>query len=98
MTSRSQTAAKVALDKEKHPERFCPVKRCLWRTGGGFCPRHQPTGKCYELALAFLGDHPAINTDQMADELAMEIQECIECFIAGKEKASLLEWCRKAQI
>jgi hypothetical protein len=23
--------AKVALDKEKHPELFCPVARCLWR-------------------------------------------------------------------
>jgi hypothetical protein len=54
--------------------------------------------KCYELALAFLGDHPTINTDEMADELAMEIQESIECFIASKEQASLLEWCRKAKI
>lgn len=49
--------AKVALDKEKHPERFCPVKRCLWRVVKldhwnqtysvrpdcpyGYCPRHQ---------------------------------------------------------
>ena len=44
--------AKVAVDKEKHPERFCPVRRCLWRTakldhasqtysGGGYCPRHK---------------------------------------------------------
>lgn len=32
--------AKVALDKEKHPERFCPTPRCLWRTDGGHCPRH----------------------------------------------------------
>ncbi len=24
--------AKVAVEKEKHPERFCPVKRCLWKT------------------------------------------------------------------
>jgi hypothetical protein len=23
--------AKVALDKQKHPERFCKVDRCLWR-------------------------------------------------------------------
>jgi hypothetical protein len=45
------------MDKEKHPERFCPVHRCLWRVAsldhatqtyrlradcpGGFCPRHQ---------------------------------------------------------
>jgi hypothetical protein len=43
--------AKVAIDKEKHPERFCPARRCLWRTAklnhatgeredGGYCPRH----------------------------------------------------------
>jgi hypothetical protein len=36
------TAAKVALQKEKRPEMYCPVPRCLWRTGGGFCPRHRP--------------------------------------------------------
>ena len=43
--------AKVAMDKQKHPARFCPVKGCLWKTaklnhetqqheGGGYCPRH----------------------------------------------------------
>lgn len=50
--------AKVALDKEKHPERFCKVHRCLWRIlichpmtremvsapncENGYCPRHRP--------------------------------------------------------
>lgn len=34
------TAARVAQTKENHPERFCPKPRCLWRTGGGYCPRH----------------------------------------------------------
>lgn len=50
-------AAKVAADKQKHPERFCPAHRCLWRVTqldhatqthsvrancpGGYCPRHQ---------------------------------------------------------
>lgn len=43
--------AKVAINKQKHPERFCPVPRCLWKTaklnhktqlheGGGHCPHH----------------------------------------------------------
>ena len=43
--------AKIALNKQKHPERFCPAPRCLWKTaklnhatqqheGGGYCPRH----------------------------------------------------------
>lgn len=31
---------RVALDKAAHPERYCPVAKCLWRTGGGLCPRH----------------------------------------------------------
>lgn len=49
--------AKVAIDKVKNPERFCPVYRCLWRTlvchpmtremvpakncQKGYCPRHK---------------------------------------------------------
>jgi hypothetical protein len=48
----TNTQAKVAIEKSEHPERFCPARRCLWRTakldhaaqtysGGGYCPRHQ---------------------------------------------------------
>ncbi len=44
--------AKVAIDKQKHPARFCPAPRCLWKTaklnheiqlheGRGHCPRHR---------------------------------------------------------
>ena len=33
-------AAKVAESKRLHPDQFCSVERCLWRTGGGLCPRH----------------------------------------------------------
>ena len=33
-------AASVAAHKEEHPELYCPDTRCLWRTGGGACPRH----------------------------------------------------------
>jgi hypothetical protein len=53
------TQAKVAVEKSQHPERFCPVRRCLWRTaklnqatgereGGEHCPPHQHAkyGKC----------------------------------------------------
>lgn len=46
--------AKVAEDKKRHPERYCPAPRCLWRTaklnhetgkreGGGYCLRHRRT-------------------------------------------------------
>lgn len=41
MPSYGQVAARVAADKEKHPEKYCPARRCLWRTGDGSkCPRH----------------------------------------------------------
>ena len=33
-------AASVAQNKERNPGKYCPAKRCLWRTGGGYCPRH----------------------------------------------------------
>jgi hypothetical protein len=49
--------AKVALDKEKYPERYCKTSRCLWRVvfydpttrelipakdcKDGYCPRHK---------------------------------------------------------
>lgn len=35
-----KVAAQVAKSKERHPEKFCPAPKCLWRTGGGYCPRH----------------------------------------------------------
>ena len=36
------TASKVAEDKLNHPYKFCPVRRCLWKTGdGSYCPRHE---------------------------------------------------------
>lgn len=38
----TRTAAKIAADKELHPEKYCPQPRCLWRTGDGSrCPRHK---------------------------------------------------------
>ena len=37
-------AAKVRLEKEKYPERFCTDKKCLWRIwtrdGAKPCPKH----------------------------------------------------------
>jgi hypothetical protein len=35
------TASKVAARKEKYPHLYCPKPRCLWHTGGGYCPRHK---------------------------------------------------------
>ena len=41
VVTHDSVAANVRRNKEKHPENFCPVKRCLWRTGGGLCPKHR---------------------------------------------------------
>ena len=38
--SYSRVAAKVAQHKTKHPELYCSASKCLYRTGGGNCPRH----------------------------------------------------------
>ena len=37
------TASKVAAGKAARPDLYCPTDRCLWRTGGGHCPRHGGT-------------------------------------------------------
>jgi hypothetical protein len=39
--TRGQVAKTVAANKAAHPEKYCPVKNCLWRTGNSqTCPRH----------------------------------------------------------
>ena len=37
------TASKVAAGKAARPDLYCPMAHCLWRTGGGHCPRHGGT-------------------------------------------------------
>jgi hypothetical protein len=41
MPTHGAVAKLVRLHKERHPEMYCPA--CLWKTGGGYCPRHLPT-------------------------------------------------------
>jgi hypothetical protein len=43
MATHGSVAKSARLDKEARPELYCPERRCLWRTGGGWCPRHRPT-------------------------------------------------------
>ena len=38
-------AASVRAHKEKHPEKYCSVPRCLWRTDSKFCPKHESKEK-----------------------------------------------------
>lgn len=42
MSYHDSVAKSVRLQKEKHPERYCSAKNCLWRTEGGTkpCPKH----------------------------------------------------------
>jgi hypothetical protein len=45
-------AKRVRERKEKHPELYCPMARCLWRTGGPPCPKHvasAPAGAVLDL-------------------------------------------------
>lgn len=34
------TAKKIREAKEKHPERYCSAKGCLWNTTTGQCRKH----------------------------------------------------------
>ena len=38
--TRGQVAAKVREQKEKHPERYCSARGCLWAVRSGKCPKH----------------------------------------------------------
>ncbi len=42
--TRNSVAASVAKNKEAHPERYCPVARCLWSLRSGPCRKHDPVG------------------------------------------------------
>jgi hypothetical protein len=39
----TRIAAKVAADKEKHPEKYCKNKKCLYKTDDEYCPKHTTT-------------------------------------------------------
>ena len=42
--------------------------------------------KCFDLAVAFLGDHPELDTEINRDQLAQDIQQAIENFISEKSE------------
>jgi len=48
------TAAKVRKHKEAHPDLYCKNMRCLWRTNGKPCPRHEPEVKPYDVTGAII--------------------------------------------
>lgn len=41
MPSHNSAAKSAREHKERNPSLYCPERRCLWRTGGGYCPRHK---------------------------------------------------------
>lgn len=41
MASRRTLQSLVAQAKAQRPSMYCPERRCLWRTGGSYCPRHR---------------------------------------------------------
>lgn len=38
--TRGSVAKNVRESKERHPERFCSAKGCLWAVRSGKCPKH----------------------------------------------------------
>jgi len=72
MASYRAVAAKVAESKRLHPDQFCPVDRCLWRTGGGRCPRHPAPALPVQAARPFPQDCPGgcgkLETQCMCDD------------------------------
>lgn len=44
MPTHGQVAKQVRLDKERHPEKYCDRRDCLWRKqfiqGHFICPKH----------------------------------------------------------
>lgn len=57
MASYGQVALGVALNKELHPERYCPAHGCLWKTA-----EPAPDGKRYVLNADPCHKHPSLNT------------------------------------
>jgi hypothetical protein len=57
------TASKVAADKEKHPEKYCPHVHCLWRTGGPLCARHAKALRTYVEPLQQLAQEQDFRND-----------------------------------
>ncbi len=71
-------AAQVRMEKERHPERFCPDTQCLWRieTREGFkpCPKHQTWVEAANRARnqRIVDAHRAAYGPQPEDELVLE--------------------------
>lgn len=45
MITHGSVARDVRERKERHPEDYCRVKDCLWRTSSGPCQKHPATGQ-----------------------------------------------------
>lgn len=78
------TQAKVALNKQEHPERYCPAPRCLWKTtklnhatqvheGGGYCPRHKPTDTWTTIKDWDSKRNPIVSAEQFTGSLDEEL-------------------------
>jgi hypothetical protein len=82
MTSSRSTAALAAEAKRLHPDQFCPVARCLWRTGGGRCPRH-PAPLAVELAEMEARDPKLRELGERIENFGRVIADRINCIHPG---------------
>lgn len=46
MTTHAGAAKRARMHKEARPDLYCPYRGCLWRTEGGYCPRHAASWTC----------------------------------------------------
>jgi hypothetical protein len=72
MTSRARVAMTISGDKAQHPERYCPARRCLWKTA-----EIGPDGE-YILNADSCRKHPELNTapSRKADRAATYCPNC----------------------
>jgi hypothetical protein len=90
MTNRNRVAMTIAGDKAQHPERYCPARRCLWKTA-----EVGPDGE-YILNADPCRKHPELNTApaRRAINLGRSITACSRCspeYLCAAHQASFMD-------
>jgi hypothetical protein len=76
------TAAKVAKHKEANPHLYC--SKCLWKTGGGNCPRHG--GGSFPLESVQIRSCSEVAADETARAIRDQQIEIVNMIQAGREQ------------
>jgi hypothetical protein len=89
-----EVAKSVREDRELHSERYCPARRCLWKTA-----EVGPDGE-YILNADPCRKHPEMNTApaRKAVELGRSITACSKCspeYLCAAHEASFMDYVRE---